>query len=67
MADALEPCNFEDGQEIVRQGEQGEDFFIIAEVSTVEGYYQLASCAQEIVAFFCFCKKGLLKNAVIRS
>ena len=33
VADALEPVQFEDGQEIVRQGEPGEDFFIITEVS----------------------------------
>lgn len=32
VADALEPVQFEDGQEIVRQGEPGEDFFIILEV-----------------------------------
>jgi CRP-like cAMP-binding protein len=33
VADALEPVQFEDGQEIVRQGEPGDDFFIITEVS----------------------------------
>lgn len=33
VADALEPVQFEDGQEIVRQGEPGEDFFIILEVN----------------------------------
>lgn len=32
VADALEPVNFEDGEEIVKQGEPGEDFFIITEV-----------------------------------
>lgn len=32
VADALEPVQFEDGQEIVRQGDPGEDFFIITEV-----------------------------------
>lgn len=31
MADSLEPVQFEDGQEIVKQGEPGEDFFIITE------------------------------------
>ena len=35
VADALEPVQFEDSQEIVRQGEPGEDFFIITEVSHV--------------------------------
>ena len=32
VCDALEPCNFNDGEEIVVQGEPGDDFFIIAEV-----------------------------------
>lgn len=32
VADAFEPVQFEDGQEIVRQGEPGDDFFIITEV-----------------------------------
>ncbi|XP_052764959.1 cAMP-dependent protein kinase regulatory subunit-like isoform X1 [Mya arenaria] len=31
VADSLEPVQFEDGQEIVRQGEPGDDFFIILE------------------------------------
>ncbi|CAE1297534.1 PRKAR [Acanthosepion pharaonis] len=31
IADALEPVQFDDGQQIVRQGEPGEDFFIITE------------------------------------
>ena len=34
MADALEPCTFQDGDNVVTQGESGEDFFIIVEVST---------------------------------
>ena len=33
VADALEPVQFDDGQEIVRQGDPGEDFFIITEVA----------------------------------
>jgi len=32
VADALEPVQFEDREEIVRQGEHGEDFFLIVEV-----------------------------------
>ena len=32
VADALEPVQFEDKEQIVRQGEPGEDFFIILEV-----------------------------------
>ena len=33
VADALEPCTFQDGDNVVTQGESGEDFFIIVEVS----------------------------------
>ena len=33
VADALEPVQFEDKEQIVKQGEPGEDFFIILEVS----------------------------------
>ncbi|KAF3813817.1 hypothetical protein GH733_017849 [Mirounga leonina] len=33
VADALEPAQFEDGEKIVVQGEPGDDFFIITEVS----------------------------------
>lgn len=33
MADALEPVQFEDTQKIVVQGEPGDEFFIILEVS----------------------------------
>lgn len=36
MADALEPVQFEDGQKIVVQGEPGDEFFIILEVSKVK-------------------------------
>jgi len=35
VADALEPVQFEEGHEVIRQGEPGEDFFIIVEVSIV--------------------------------
>ena len=31
MADSLEPVSFDDGKAIVRQGEPGDDFFIIVE------------------------------------
>ncbi|CAH8657656.1 unnamed protein product [Schistosoma rodhaini] len=31
VADALEPVRFEDGEVVVRQGEHGDDFFIITE------------------------------------
>lgn len=31
VADALEPVSFEDGETIVRQGEPGDDFYIIVE------------------------------------
>jgi cAMP-dependent protein kinase regulator len=32
VADALEPVHFDEGQEVIRQGDPGEDFFIIVEV-----------------------------------
>lgn len=35
MADALEPVVFEDSETIVRQGEPGEDFYIIVEGTAV--------------------------------
>jgi cAMP-dependent protein kinase regulator len=31
VADSLEPVSFEDGETIVKQGEPGNDFFIIVE------------------------------------
>ena len=33
VADALEPCQFKDGEVVVQQGAEGDDFFIIIEVS----------------------------------
>ncbi|XP_055352410.1 cAMP-dependent protein kinase type I-alpha regulatory subunit-like [Paramacrobiotus metropolitanus] len=35
IADALEPCSFEDGQTVITQGDRGEDFFIILEGNAV--------------------------------
>lgn len=35
VADALEPVSFDDGEYVVVQGEQGEDFFIIVEVTAL--------------------------------
>jgi len=32
VCDALEPCSFDDGEEIVIQGQPGDDFYIIVEV-----------------------------------
>ncbi len=32
VADSLEPIQFEDGDIVVKQGDPGEDFFIIVEV-----------------------------------
>lgn len=31
VADALEPVSFEDGETIVKQGEAGDDFYIVVE------------------------------------
>jgi len=38
VADALEPIQFDDGEEIVRQGDRGEDFFLIVEVVSLCGH-----------------------------
>ena len=35
VADALEPCTFMDGDNVVTQGDEGEDFFIIVEVDMI--------------------------------
>lgn len=35
VADALEPCTFMDGDNVVTQGDEGEDFFIIVEVDNM--------------------------------
>jgi cAMP-dependent protein kinase regulator len=35
VADALEPCTFMDGENVVTQGDEGEDFFIIVEGKAV--------------------------------
>lgn len=35
VADALEPMQFNDGDVIVEQGQPGDDFFIIEDVSTI--------------------------------
>ena len=35
VADALEPTSFEDNEVVVKQGEQGNDFFIIVEGTAV--------------------------------
>ena len=36
VADSLEPIQFEDGDIVVKQGDPGDDFFIIVEVSRVK-------------------------------
>lgn len=38
VADALEPVQFEDGEEIVKQGEPGDDFFIILEARIEQSF-----------------------------
>ena len=40
VADALEPCTFQEGENIVTQGDPGEEFFIIVEVRTVEAMWR---------------------------
>ena len=44
VADALEPCQFTDGEEVVRQGEQGDDFYIIIEVRVRADLSHLSAC-----------------------
>lgn len=51
VADALEPVQFEDGEEIVRQGEPGEDFFIILEVCIVNSLLFLLELAHNLLSF----------------
>lgn len=52
VADALEPCNFEDGQIIVKQGEPGNDFYIILEgCATV--LQQKGEVSDLLTHFFC--------------
>lgn len=51
VADALEPVQFEDGEEIVRQGEPGEDFFIILEVCMVNSLLFLLELAHNLLSF----------------
>lgn len=54
VADALEPCQFADGEEVVRQGEQGDDFYIIIEVWVrATGYTPLCMCVSMTLVFRC--------------
>ena len=43
VADALEPVQYDEGQEVIRQGEPGEDFFIIVEVNRDSKCFQQAT------------------------
>ena len=55
VADALEPVQFDDGQEIVRQGDPGEDFFIITEVLPYLTYSDLEAKNDSIItALLCY-------------
>ena len=49
MADALEPCTFQDGDNIVTQGEQGEEFFIIVEV----GWGEMCETMERVCVYEC--------------
>ncbi len=40
VADSLEAVSFEDAEEVVRQGDQGNDFFIIVEGTAVVTQYR---------------------------
>ena len=63
VADSLEPIQFEDGEIVVKQGDPGDDFFIIVEVINFD--LQTSSLIfqkhkKEIEKHFCFLlkKKG---------
>lgn len=43
VCDSLEPCTFQDGEEIVKQGEPGDEFFIIVEVVYIYVIYSLTN------------------------
>ena len=44
ICDSLEPCTFQDGEEIVKQGEPGDEFFIIVEVFYLSANILLFIC-----------------------
>lgn len=48
VADSLEPVSFEDGETIVKQGEAGDDFYII-----VEGCAVVLQQRAEVCIVFC--------------
>lgn len=52
VADALEPCTFQDGENIVTQGEPGEEFFIIVEVR--QRLRERGECSESIGVCFSF-------------
>lgn len=66
MADSLEPVSFEDGETIVKQGEAGDDFYIIVEGCAVV-LQQRAEVVRKfliflIFIFFEFKRKFSLRN-----
>ena len=53
VADALELVNFEDGETIVKQGEPGDDFYIIVEGCAVVLQRRAEVCLEiKILKFF---------------
>ena len=64
VCDALEPCSFEDGEEIVVQGQPGDDFFIIVEVLHCIVFVSIGSDVHNVS--FCgmsFCSKLSIQNS----
>ena len=53
VADALEPVHFNDGDNIVVQGEKGNDFFIIAEGT--KSSFLFKDYKRLIVFRYCYC------------
>lgn len=50
VADALRPCSFEDGDVIVRQGDPGDEFFIVEKGNvTVRRWFQQPSDEREVL------------------
>jgi len=56
VADALEPVQYEQDQDVIRQGDPGEDFFIIVEVGNrVDELMLSVGCIIELMERRCVC------------
>ena len=57
VADALESCQFVDGEEVVKQGEPGDEFFIIIEVRTSQTW-ALSHTPVHVCGCVCTCTQA---------